>query len=60
MLEQAVGTCLENWAELYGCATRICYGDDPDKKPDAPCRWDAAALIPGWYETDESLRERIL
>jgi len=42
---------------------RICrkyYGDDKKKKPEEECYWSDEAFCTGWYETDSSLRKRII
>jgi len=40
--------------------SRTFYGDDENNKPDEDCFYDDAAFMPGWYETDRSLRKRVL
>lgn len=48
--------------EFQGLPTisRIFYGDNENNKPDEDCFYDEDGIPPGWYETDQSLKKRIL
>ena len=50
---------LNKWG-LHSAIIRKYYGDDFSVKPKIPCFWDSFSATIGWYETDESLRVRIL
>lgn len=52
-------TILEEYANK-GSVVRCYYGDNESEKPNDFCYWADFHYMPGWYETDEHLRNRIM
>ena len=57
--ENGTDSLLNKWSEKLP-VTRKYYGDDKYNRPECECFWDPCAYMVGWYETDESLRARML